>query len=76
MAQLTIYLEDDLAEELKTQAKESKISQSRLVSQLIRNRLRNTWPASVQELAGTWNDFPEIDELIDDIGTDNERESL
>jgi hypothetical protein len=76
MAQLTIYLEDEVATQIKKAAKESQLSQSKWVSQLIRNRLTDSWPTEIEELAGTWKDFPEVAELREGLDVDASREVL
>jgi hypothetical protein len=65
MAQLTLYLPDDLAKELKRAAKRAKKSLSAYVAQLAGQELKPTkWPKSFTDTFGAWaGDFPEIKRL-------------
>ena len=63
MARITVYLEDDTAEKLRSLAESSEVSVSSLVANLIRNKLACEWPASITRLAGAWKDFPSLDEI-------------
>ncbi len=76
MAQVTIYLEDTLADAMRTTAKANNISQSRWISHLIEQALQTEWPADVAALAGSWRDFPSLDDIRQTIGTDSTRETL
>lgn len=75
MGQVTIYLDDELEARLKTAAAGARISTSRWIADLVRERLRTEWPMEVRELAGSWGDFPDADDLRHDVGHDS-RESL
>lgn len=74
MAQLTLYLDDELETRLRAAARAANLSQSRWVANLIAEKLHNEWPASVAALAGAWSDFPEADELRSGLGEDAARE--
>ena len=63
MARITVYLEDDTAEKLRSVAGSSGVSVSSLVAKLIRNELACEWPASITRLGGAWKDFPSLDEV-------------
>ena len=63
MAQITLYLDDDLAARLRAAAKAANLSQSRWVANLITDKLHQEWPAAVAALAGAWPDFPEAESL-------------
>jgi predicted transcriptional regulator len=76
MAQLTLYLDDELETRLRAAARAANLSQSRWVANLIAEKLHNEWPASVAALAGAWSDFPEADELRSGLGEDAARESF
>jgi hypothetical protein len=76
MAQLTLYLDHELEMRMRAAAKASGVSMSKWVATLISNHLKDTWPASVAALAGSWSDLPEADELRADIGSDVPREPL
>lgn len=68
MAQLTIYMPDDLASQVKREADKAGKSVSRFLSELTRARLRPShWPRSFVELSGRGLEgFPEIDDPAPD----------
>jgi hypothetical protein len=76
MAQITLYLEDDLEARLRAAAKAANLSQSRWVANLIAEKLHHEWPATVTELAGAWPDLPEVEALRAELGNNTDRESL
>ncbi len=76
MAQVTIYLDDETEARLRQAAETVGLSKSRWIAQLIRAHTAARWPKSVQELAGTWDDFPEADELRAGSGEDAARETI
>lgn len=63
MAQITIYLDDDAAGQVKAAAKAGRVSRSQWIAEAIRLRIGRDWPASVRELAGAWPDFPTAEEI-------------
>ena len=76
MAQVTIYLDDELAKAMKATVRAQNISQSRWISRLIEDALKNEWPSEVAALAGAWQAFPTLEEIRSSVGTDAERESF
>ena len=76
MAQVTLYLDEDTAEQMRRAAKASGLSQSRWLAELVRQASARDWPAAVRELAGAWKDFPTADELRRRVGRDAKREKL
>jgi len=76
MAQITIYLDKDLEEQMRAYAKSLNMSQSKWIASLIRERLQTEWPASVHELAGAWETFPSAEEMRAEMGQDAAREQL
>ena len=76
MAQITIYLDDELLQKVKQSAASSHMSQSQWIANLIRERTHDRWPESIKQLAGSWQDLPDIETLRSDYGVDIERESL
>ena len=76
MGQVTIYLDDDSERRLKAAARAEGLSVSRWVATAVGERIRDEWPQSVRALAGTWDDFPEAEELRHNAGTDTAREPL
>jgi len=76
MAQITIYLDDEVLAIVKAAVKSSGVSQSQWVADAVRARVRREWPASVRALAGAWPDFPSVAEIRKRYGTDSKRESI
>ena len=74
MAQVTIYLDDSLAEAMRARVKAQNISQSRWISSLIREALQNEWSPEIVALAGAWRDFPTLEEIRASEGIDSVRE--
>ncbi len=74
MAQVTLYLDEETKKRVRKAAKAAGMSQSRWLAELVRQRTAREWPAEVRELAGTWPDFPESDELRRSSGRDVQRE--
>jgi len=76
MAQVTLYLDDETARRAKAAAEAAGLSQSRWLSELIREKTTREWPAVVREAAGAWPDFPDTRKLRRGTGRDSEREPL
>lgn len=76
MGQVTIYLEEETEKKMIAAAKSSHLSKSKWIAKLIQEKVANEWPESIVELAGSWPDFPAIDEIRSDIGKDLQRESF
>lgn len=76
MGQVTIYLDEPTTVAMKQAANDAGVSQSQWVARLIKNKTRSRWPDSIKQLAGSWSDFPEAEEIRAGQGQDVERESL
>lgn len=76
MGQVTIYLDDETEKKMKANAKIMKVSKSKWIANVIREKLVEDWPDTVRELPGTWDDFPSLETLRSGQAEDNERESL
>ena len=65
MAQLTLYIPDDLEKELKRAARQAKKSLSSYVVSLAEQKIRpKRWSKAFLATYGSWaGDFPEIPEL-------------
>jgi hypothetical protein len=61
MAQVTIYIADDLERELRRRAKRSGKSLSAVMSELVRGQIRPSgWPEGYRDLFGAWQgELPE-----------------
>lgn len=76
MGQVTIYLEDELEAKMVAEARAHKLSKSKWIATVIREKLANEWPLAVHEAAGSWQDFPSLEEIRGETHTDAERERL
>ena len=77
MGQVTIYLENEIENKLKTAAKTSNLSVSKWVANIIREKISTEWPQDVVKLVGSWKeDFPSLEEIRSKQGVDAKREAL
>lgn len=76
MGQVTIYLEDELEAKMVADAKARNLSKSKWIAAVIREKLINEWPHEVREAAGSWGDFPSLEEIRGETPPDSKRESL
>lgn len=73
MAQLTLYLDDELLTRLRASAARQHVSQSQFVANLIRQAVDDRWPEEVLALAGALPTFPLAEELRANMGADAPR---
>lgn len=80
MAQMAIYIDNQLAERLEKAVKASGKSKSKWVAEAISRSLQDEWPEGSFELAGKWEDDAGPEEILDRIreriGEHDKRESL
>jgi hypothetical protein len=76
MGQVTIYLEDELEARMAAEAEARKLSKSKWIATIIREKLVDEWPSTVREAAGSWDDFPELKAIRGETLADLERERL
>jgi hypothetical protein len=76
MAQLTIYLPDDLEKKARRAAKAKGTSVSRWIADQVVQTLDDTWPKSVLDAAGAFQDFPSLREIRKRYGPDAAREPM
>ncbi|GGD68565.1 CopG family transcriptional regulator [Lacimicrobium alkaliphilum] len=76
MGQVTIYLDDSIEKKMTEAAKSAHLSKSKWIARVINEKVATEWPQSVVDMAGTWKDFPEADELRQTEAKDVEREPL
>ena len=76
MGQVTIYLDPETERKMQAVIKQSGLSKSKWIANLIRENTADVWPENIKQLAGAWNDLPTADEIRGDQGQDLERESL
>ena len=76
MGQVTIYIDDETEKKMIASARDAKISKSKWITDVIREKVATEWPLSVRELAGAWEDFPSNEEIRSGAGKDVKREKL
>ena len=80
MAQMAIYIDNQLAQRLEKAVKASGKSKSKWVAEAIRRSLQDQWPEGFFELAGKWEDDVGPEEIINRIrkgtGEHDKRERL
>jgi hypothetical protein len=76
MAQITIYLPDEIETKARKTAKAKGQSVSRWIADQIVNTLDQTWSKGVLDAAGAFPDFPSADELRTGYGEDAPRETI
>jgi len=76
MAQITIYLPDDVENKARKAARAKRTSVSRWIAEQIVDTLEETWPKGVLDAAGAIPDFPDIAEIRSGYGKDSAREPI
>ncbi len=76
MAQITIYLPDDIENKARKAAKTKGASVSRWIAEQVVNSLEDSWPQSVLDAAGAFPKFPSVEEIRKGHGKDATRETL
>lgn len=76
MAQITIYLPDDLEHKARKAAKAGGTSVGRWIADQVAHHLDDTWPKGVLAAAGAFPEFPDLNEIRKGYGHDLKRESL
>ncbi len=77
MGQVTIYLDSEFENQMKTAAKTSHLSVSKWIAKIIKDNISTEWPQDIVDLAGSWkNDFPTLKEIRSTQAVDSNREEL
>ncbi|MBA0128307.1 ribbon-helix-helix protein, CopG family [Haloechinothrix sp. YIM 98757] len=76
MSQVTIYLDSETEARLERAVRESGLSRSRWIANLIREQVDTAWPESFRHLLGGGEEFPGLDEIRSGMGEDLPRGSL
>lgn len=74
MGQVTIYLDDEIERKMNEAVKSAHVSKSKWIAQLVQEKLDNKWPASIVAMAGSWDDFPSLEDIRQTQGIDIPRE--
>ena len=76
MAQVTIYINNNLETKIKETAKSLNISISKFISGVLEKQIQHEWDPSTKELAGSWSDFPDIETIRSVDAKDASREAF
>lgn len=78
MSQITLTLDEDIAAVVYQMAHAENVTPSFWLSQFVERQVKQHqgWSPEVKALAGSWADFPSLDEIRSVQGDDAERESL
>jgi hypothetical protein len=76
MAQITIYLPDELEAKARKAAKAEGLSVSRWLASQVKRRLDDSLPLAVIDAAGAFPDFPDLADIRKGYGKDSRREPL
>ena len=78
MSQITLKLDKEVEAIINKMADAENIAPDLWLSQFIERQVKHHqgWSPEVKALAGSWADFPSLDEIRDVQGDDIERESL
>jgi len=76
MAQVTIYLPDEVEKKARKVAKAQGKSVSRWVATQIVSGLSEGWPQGVLDAAGAFPEFPDLASIRHGYGKDVHRESM
>jgi hypothetical protein len=76
VAQVTIYLTDEIEVEARKAAKQRGSSLGRWIAEKVAESVKNTWPPEVLAAIGSFPDFPDEKELRKGYGDDSPRERL
>ena len=76
MGQVTIYLDSETERKMQKITKGHRISKSKWIANLIKEKTASTWPETVLALAGAWGDLPTTEEIRKNMGRDVLRQSI
>jgi len=63
MAQVTIYMNDQIESKVKKLAKSMNLSISKYISTILEQKTADSWDSNTKKLSGAWDDFSSIDEI-------------
>ena len=63
MGLVTIYLDDEIERKMNEAVKAAHVSKSKWIAQLVQEKVANEWPHSIAEMAGSWSDFPSLEDI-------------
>ena len=74
MAQVTIYIPNDLESKVKATAASLGLSVSKFIAAVLAQKVQSEWRQETKELSGAWQDFPSLEEIRAAEGIDASRE--
>ena len=74
MLRLNFYVDETTHDRVRHAAKAAGMSLSRWVATVVTEKTADQWSDDVLALAGTWKDFPSLDEIRASGGADAPRE--
>jgi len=63
MAQITIYINNDIESKVKKLAKSMNLSISKYISTILEQKTADSWDSETKNLSGAWSDFSSIEEI-------------
>lgn len=63
MSQITIYIDNDLEKKVKKMATQTGLSLSKFIANVLEKNMTDTWDANIKSLSGSWDDFPDINDI-------------
>ncbi len=76
MAQVTIYLPEELESKIKKTAASLDLSLSKFITTVLEQKIRDEWSEESRRLAGAWKDFPTLEEIRETQAEDVRREAF
>jgi hypothetical protein len=76
MAQVTIYLNDEIEAQARSAAELRGSTLGRWIAEQVAEKVKNTWSPAVLDAIGSFPDFPEEAELRSQYGKDTARDPL
>ena len=76
MGQVTIYLDSETEKKMSNVIKKTGISKSKWISDLIKQKMKSTWPENIVKLAGAWTDLQTAEDIRKNMAEDADRESI
>jgi len=76
MAQITININSELESKIKEIVSSQKTSISKYILSIVEREINSSWNPKVKKLAGSWSDFPSIEEIRGCNIEDTKREEL
>ena len=76
MAQVTIYMNDQLEQQVKKLAVSMNLSISKFIATTLEQKVDAQWDPGLKKLTGAWSDFPDLEALREHQGEDVKRENF